>query len=70
MWRCKTVPNLSPYGLKLETYLKMAKLPYETDIEDMMGPKGKLPWLSDNGQHIADSQFCIEHIRKYVLTFL
>lgn len=57
---------MSPYGLKLDTYLRMSKIPYELDTEDVTGPKGKLPWITDNGTHVADSQFCVEYLRKYV----
>lgn len=64
LWRCRTLPNLSPYGLKLETYLKMTKIPYELDTKDGRGPKGKIPWISLNGKHVADSQLCIEFLRK------
>jgi len=50
--------------LKLETYLRMAKIPYEFDPTDPMGPKGKSPWITYNGQHIADSQLAIEFLKK------
>lgn len=29
IWRSKPLPCVSPFGLKLETYLRMAKIPYE-----------------------------------------
>ncbi|CAL8096534.1 unnamed protein product [Orchesella dallaii] len=57
-------PNASPFALKLETYLRMAKIPYENDFVDGMGPKGKTPWITLNGQHISDSQLCIEFLAK------
>ncbi|ODM88186.1 hypothetical protein Ocin01_18495 [Orchesella cincta] len=64
VWRCKTLPGISPYGMKLETYLRMAKIPYELDTKDAMGPKGKLPWITYNGVHVADSHLCIQFLNK------
>ena len=29
-----------------------------------MSSKGKSPWMTYNGQEIADSQFCIEFVNK------
>jgi glutathione S-transferase len=61
----KTVPNLSPFSLKLETFLRMAKIDYEIDTKDACwGPTGKFPWISINGQHYGDSQLIIEHLEK------
>lgn len=30
--RAKTVPNASPYVMKLETYLRMADIPYKVNL--------------------------------------
>ncbi|ODM89037.1 hypothetical protein Ocin01_17645 [Orchesella cincta] len=64
LWRCKPMPSISPFGLKLETYLRMAKIPYELDTKNPSGPKGKLPWITYQGVHLADSQLCIEYLNK------
>lgn len=59
------VPNLSPFCVKVETYLKMAGLPYETvHAIPPRAPKGQLPFIEDNGKRIADSQFIIEYLRQ------
>ena len=29
-----------------------------------MGPKGKLPWMTYNGEHIGDSQLCIDLLNR------
>jgi len=58
------LPNASPFCMKLETYLRMAGLPYETvnDGNVLKAPKGKLPWIDDDGTRVADSSFIIEHL--------
>ena len=59
------VPNLSPFCLKVETFLKMAGLPYEiVDAIPLQGPKGQLPFIEDNGKRIGDSQFIVEYLKK------
>ncbi len=42
--RSKIKPNGSPFVMKLETYLRMAGIDYETDFEVPMSTKGKTPW--------------------------
>lgn len=60
--RGRFCPNLSPFVVKLETYLRMAEIPYELDFEEPMGPKGKAPWITLNGEEIGDSQLIIERL--------
>jgi glutathione S-transferase len=62
------LPNASPFCLKMETYLRMVDLPYETvGIPDpRKAPKGKVPYIDDDGTLVADSHFIVDHIaRKY-----
>jgi glutathione S-transferase len=55
----------SPFVTKAETLLKMAALPYRTDTEGFKkAPKGKLPYIEDDGERIADSTFIRWHIEK------
>ena len=62
---CFTVINGSPPCLKLETFLRMAKLPYENHYTLLaFSKKGKIPWIEFNGQEIADSNFCIWFLEK------
>ena len=51
------VPNLSPYCLKVETYLRMAGLPYQVKTlgDPRKAPRGKLPFIKLDGQVITDS---------------
>ena len=54
----------SPPCLKLETFLRMAKLPYENDFSFTFSKKGKMPWIEFNGQEVADSNFCVRFLQK------
>jgi glutathione S-transferase len=59
------LPNASSFCLKLETYLRMTKLPFElaADADLRQAPKGKLPYITDNGQTIADSNLIIAYLK-------
>ncbi|EFX86930.1 GST-N-Metaxin-like protein [Daphnia pulex] len=57
-------PNISPFPLKLETYLRMANIPYQNDFKNPIGPKGKTPWITLNGVDYSDSQLCLEMLAK------
>lgn len=61
-----SLPNPSPFCMKLETYLRMAKLPFETVsvIDPRRAPKKKLPVISDDGRKIADSGFIIDYLQQ------
>ena len=63
--RATFAPNASPFVLKMETYLRMAKIPYETDGSVVFGKKDEIPWITLNNEDIADSYFGIEHINKH-----
>jgi len=60
------IPNLSPFCCKLETWLRIARVPYEVvDTPDpRKGPKGKLPFIEDAGVRIADSSLIVDHLVK------
>lgn len=64
--RMFAIPNLSPFCCKLETWLRMAGLPYEiVDTPDpRKAPKGKLPFIEDAGVRIADTSRIIDHLMK------
>jgi glutathione S-transferase len=64
--RMFAIPNLSPFCCKLETWLRIAGIPYEViDTSDpRKGPKGKLPFIEDGGVRIADSSLIIEHLMR------
>ena len=58
------IPNLSPFCCKLETWLRIAGVPYQViDTPDpRKGPKGKLPFIEDAGIRIADTSLIIDHL--------
>jgi len=57
--------NVSPFALKLETWLKLAGIPFEikTSMNLLKAPKGKLPFIVDGGREIGDSTLIIEHLK-------
>ncbi|MEO0457508.1 MAG: glutathione S-transferase family protein [Cyanobacteria bacterium P01_A01_bin.114] len=59
------IRNVSPFCLKLETYLRMADLPYQLapDADVRKSPKGKLPYIQDQGRTIADSGLIIDYLK-------
>ena len=59
------LPDPSPFVTKAELLLKMAGLPYRTDPSGLSkAPKGKLPYIEDDGEKIADSTFIRWHLEK------
>ncbi|XP_029637837.1 failed axon connections homolog [Octopus sinensis] len=62
--RIREAPNISPFAIKLETFLRMAKLPYQVEYTFEMSPKHKIPWITYNGEVVSDSQFIIEYLNK------
>jgi glutathione S-transferase len=59
------VTSLSPFCVKVECYLKMTGVPYTTRKADFRkAPKGKVPFIEDDGQVLGDSQFIIEHLKR------
>jgi len=58
------IPNVSPFCCKLETWLRIAYIPYEVvDTPDpRQGPKRKLPFIEDGGVRIADTALIVDHL--------
>jgi glutathione S-transferase len=57
----------SPFCLKLETYLKFARVPFEkrtSFIGLMRAPKRKLPYIVDDGKMVDDSECIIEYLKR------
>ncbi len=59
------LPDGSPFCVKADVLLKMSGLPYDTQTFDVRkAPKGKLPFIDDAGQKIADSTFIRWHLES------
>jgi glutathione S-transferase len=59
------LPDGSPFVMKAMLLLKIAGLDFvEECAAPYKAPKGKLPYIDDNGQKIADSTFIRFHIEK------
>lgn len=57
----------SPFCLKLETWLRLAGVAYQTraDFNPMKAPKGKAPWVEfDDGTKVGDSTLIIAEIER------
>jgi len=62
--RCPTIPSVSPFCLKVETWLRMTGLKYENVDHKVRykSKKGQLPFIELNGQEIADSDIIIREL--------
>lgn len=59
------LPELSPFVLKAMTLLKMAGVDFVVDTTGFRrAPKGKLPYIDDDGVIVADSTFIRFYIEK------
>jgi glutathione S-transferase len=59
------LPDASPFIMKAMTLLKLAGLDYRENREGLLrAPKGKLPYLDDDGTVVADSTFIRWHLEK------
>ena len=67
------MPDGSPFVMKGEILLRMAGLAYTKTIATGgpdQGPKGKLPYIDDAGEIVADTTFIRAHVaRKYGFDF-
>ncbi|XP_060585323.1 failed axon connections homolog [Ruditapes philippinarum] len=52
------------FVMKLETYLRIHKIPFQLDFNYKGGPKNKTPWIEYNGITMGDSQLIIEYFNK------
>jgi glutathione S-transferase len=62
--RTPFLPSISPYCLKVETWLRLAGLKYENVDHKMKfrSKKGQLPFIELNGEEIADSAIIIKEL--------
>ncbi|KAL7827772.1 hypothetical protein AOLI_G00309240 [Acnodon oligacanthus] len=58
------IPSLSPFCLKMETYLRMADLPYQNYYDGKLSPQGKMPWIEYNQEQVCGSEFIIDFLEE------
>ena len=60
------VANPSPFCMKVETFLRMAEIPFEIVVweDPRKAPKGKLPMIEHEGRRIADSSFILRYLTE------
>ena len=65
------LPDPSPFVMKAEMLLKFSKLEYRTNTKGFgKAPKGKLPYIDDNGTIVADSTLIRLYLeQKYAINF-
>lgn len=61
----RDIANFSPPCMKVETYMRMAGIPFEivSVRNPAKAPKGKLPYITDGKQTVADSHFIIHYLK-------
>jgi glutathione S-transferase len=59
------LPNASPFCMKVENYLRMTGLPYRSayGLELSKSPKGKLPFIEDEGRLVGDSGLILDDLK-------
>lgn len=58
------IRTISPFALKLETYLRLKKVKYEPLYSLTFSHKGQIPFIELNGEQIADSNLIIQELEK------
>jgi glutathione S-transferase len=69
--RFETLGDISPFIYKLETYLRMAGIPFDEEvlpIDKLMraAPRNLIPYVDDDGEFIGDSSLIIEHLQEKI----
>jgi hypothetical protein len=60
----KYSPHSSPFCLRLDMFLRAAKIPFEVIANLKTSPKGKMPWIELDGETYADSALIILVLKK------
>ncbi len=57
--------NVSPFCLKVETYCRLAEIPYQpVPSMPQKAPRGKLPYITDRGKVVADSGLIVDYLKQ------
>lgn len=64
--RAGCIPTISPYCLKLETWLRFTGLTFQNVSNEftIKSERGQLPFIEVNGRQIADTSFIIAELTK------
>lgn len=59
------IPNPSPFCVKVETWMRLAGVPYRAVAGNpMKAPRGKIPWIEHEGRTIPDSEAILAYLRE------
>jgi len=58
------IRTISPFSLKVETYLRLKKIRYEPIYSFKFGRKGQVPYIELNGEQIPDSNHIIQELER------
>ncbi|KAI6187300.1 hypothetical protein M3Y98_00227800 [Aphelenchoides besseyi] len=64
--RARCCPSISPYCLKLETWLRMADIAYHNVGNEFkfLSHRGQVPFVELNGRQIADTNFIMAELSR------
>uniref|UniRef100_A0A3Q2CJC1 Failed axon connections homolog, metaxin like GST domain containing a n=1 Tax=Cyprinodon variegatus TaxID=28743 RepID=A0A3Q2CJC1_CYPVA len=48
----------------METYLRMADLPYQNYFDGKLSPQGKMPWIEYNNEQVYGTEFIMEFLEE------
>src|SRR5436305_15197084 len=59
------LPTISPFCVKLETYLRMTKVDYKVSQGSVLkAPKGRVPYIKIDDKFLGDSSLIIFELKK------
>jgi len=61
------VPDPSPFVMKIDAWMRLSGITFEhiSGVGNLRkAPKGKLPYIDDEGTQVADSHLIIDHLRR------
>ena len=63
---CIIVIIVIEFSLKLETWIKLNKIPYENVYSIKFSKKGQIPYIELNGNQLADSNLIIPKLKVII----
>jgi glutathione S-transferase len=60
------LPDNNPFGLKVDTFLRLTKLQYKLEpiVDTKDAPRGQLPYLVDEGHVVTESNSIISYLTE------